>query len=156
MENLSSQQESAQTDNSHSTFETINADQVNVTDSVIKRVTTQQIHASECGIGIVNSGTASITNSAMGALNSQEISIKDSGILMSTSQISTINDSKVGLLVGREIHGNKISSVIMIAGKIDGPVETVVDQRGLVMVGIAAGVAFGVVTALFRYLNKNR
>jgi len=156
MENISSQPELSQSENSHTTYESINADQVNVTDSAIKRVTSQQIHASECGIGMVNSGTASITNSALGAINSQEISVKDSGMIVSASQISTINDSKVGLLFGREIHGSKISSVITIAGKIDAPVETVVEQRSLILVGIAAGVAFGVVTSLFRYLNKNR
>lgn len=156
MENITSQPETGQSDYQQTTYESINADQVTVTNSGIKQISTQHIQATNCGIGVVQSGTASFTNSGMGVVNSQEVKLSDSGAIVAVSQITNISDSKAGLLISREIHGSKITSIVTIAGKIDAPVETIVDQRGLVLVGIAVGVAFGVVTSLFRYLTKNR
>jgi hypothetical protein len=74
------------------------------------------------------------------------------GVLI--GQTAALNDSRTGVMITKEINAAKVQSVIVMAGKINGPVETLVDQRSVALFGVATGVAIGLVFSLFRLLRR--
>jgi hypothetical protein len=127
------------------------------------------VRLSQCGVGRVDAGEARISDSGVNQLNAESAAVRDSavGVVQTTSvymdgggagvvvsQNATLNNSRNGLVISREVHGNQINSVVLLATKVDGPVETLVDQRGLVLIGVVAGAVLGTVFSLFRLLKR--
>ena len=55
----------------------------------------------------------------------------------------SMEDARAGAIVAREVHGDRIRGGVLIAGKVQGNVETVLDTAGAVAAGLAAGVGLG-------------
>jgi hypothetical protein len=71
-------------------------------------------------------------------------------------QAVALEESRAGLVVSRQVHGGRLSTVVLIAGKVNAPVETIVDSRSIALFGIAMGITFGLVTAIFKLLRPRR
>lgn len=74
------------------------------------------------------------------------------GILVADT--ASIQRSRSGIIIAREIRGDKLQSVLMIARKTDAPVQTVIDQRSMLLFGLVFGVISGLVLSIFRMLKK--
>jgi len=60
------------------------------------------------------------------------------------------------VVVAREVHGEALRTVVLLAGRVDGPVETMVDTPRALLAGLAAGIGTGLVLVLFRLLLGRR
>jgi hypothetical protein len=57
-----------------------------------------------------------------------------------------------GVVAGREVRGGKIESIILLSGKVEGNVTTVVDTRGALIAGLVGGLFAGIMLLLGRML----
>lgn len=65
-----------------------------------------------------------------------------------------INDFNSWIIIARELKGNKIKSVIMLTGKTEGPVETVLDQRSFILFGISFGLILGTLMSVRKVFRR--
>lgn len=133
----------------------VDAEQVELLDSHAHLVDTHSFTASELMVNQAHSETMTLSNSNVGVAHAQEITASGNvGALF--SDIVTLNESRASLLVAREVHGDRIHTAILLAGRVNAPVETTIDVRSALVIGIAAGTVFGVVIGLIQLLVRRK
>jgi hypothetical protein len=65
-----------------------------------------------------------------------------------------VENATAGVLVAREVHGTTLRTAVLLAGKVDGKVETLLDTVGAIGAGLAAGVGIGLILSIARVLRK--
>jgi hypothetical protein len=62
----------------------------------------------------------------------------------------------MGVMVARDIQAGSIRTGILLAGRVDGQIETVLDTPRTVLLGLAVGAAMGMVVLLGNILSRRR
>ena len=132
----------------------VQADSVRLSQCGVGRVEASEARISDSGAGQVFADSAALRDSAVGLIQAQSVYLDGGGAAIVSSQTTTLNNTRNGFLIAREVHGTQVNAVVLLATRVDGPVETLVDQRGLVLIGIVAGAVLGTVFSLFRLLKR--
>lgn len=164
--------------------ETVKGDVINLTNTQLKCVEAEVARLNQCTINQVTAETVDFNNGAIQTVNSHNLTFQNGAVLVAhsnvlnfsnggigvassqestvngnigvlVSQTAMVNESQTGLMVAREIRGEKIKAVIILAGETHGNVETIVDQRGIALFGLAVGIAISLVFSLFRILKRS-
>jgi hypothetical protein len=148
----------------------IETSQSNLEDTDRECVQAESIRLSQCGVGRIEAGEAKVSDSGVSQVYAESAAVRDSavgyvqaksvylaggGAVLVVSNAATLTDSRNGVVISREVHGSQVNSVLLLANKVTGPVETLVDQRGLVLIGIVAGAVLGTVFSLFRLFKRH-
>ena len=140
---------------SQSAVNHVDADQVDLLDSHAHLVDTHSFTASDSLVSQAHAETMTLSNSSVGVAYAQEATLGGNvGALF--SQTATLNESRAALLVAREVHGDRIQSAILLAGRVNAPVETTIDVRSALVIGAAAGVVMGAVLGIFGLLIRRK
>jgi hypothetical protein len=152
-----------------SSVEKIDAEAVRLHQSATKNITAGEAVLRQSLSGQVSADHIDVYSSISGRLQSNTLYMHDSALLVGESGETVIQNSAVGLLyadratmdnvrarviVSRQVNGGPIRPVIMLAGKIEGPVEPVMDTPRSLLAGLMAGIAFGMVLWAGRLLSR--
>jgi len=132
----------------------VQADSVRLSQCGVGRVEASEARISDSGAGQVFADSVAMRDSAVGLVQAQSVYLDGGGAAIVSAQTTTLNNTRNGFLIAREVHGTQVNAVVLLATRVDGPVETLVDQRGLVLIGIVAGAVLGTVFSLFRLLKR--
>jgi len=136
------------------TINQVTAETVDFNNGAIQTVNSHNLTFQNGAVLVVHSNVLNFSNGGIGVASSQESTVNGNiGVLV--SQTAMVNESQTGLMVAREIRGEKIKAVIILAGETHGNVETIVDQRGIALFGLAVGIAISLVFSLFRLLKRS-
>ncbi len=164
---LPESQEQTQVANlSHVTLETVKAELVRMHQSSATEIQAEDVELNMSSAANVNSARVSTTTSAIAALQSVEVTTQNSVVgaaqaeRMSLSGVAgavlagnvELQNSHVGILAGRKVRGEQIKSVILLAGKVEGNVTTMMDTRGALIAGLVGGLFAGIMLLLGRML----
>jgi hypothetical protein len=131
----------------------VTAADVEIKDSGANSIAAESVSINHSAVGFLQANTALLTDSRVFLVQSQETTINgNAGII--TSQVASIDHGRNGIIISRDVHGGQINSVILLAGKISGPVETLIDRRSVIIFGLAAGAAMGAVFSLIRLFKR--
>jgi hypothetical protein len=120
----------------------VDAEKVSIVQGGILMTQSDQLDISQGGLGVANVGDVTFNNSQVGAV---------------FSDTANLNEATANLLVTRRVYGGPVRSTILLAGQVDGPVETMLDTPRALLVGIAAGMSMGLLLFLGNILTgKNR
>jgi hypothetical protein len=61
-----------------------------------------------------------------------------------------------GLLVAQQVRGGSIKTAVLLAGQVDGPVETSLDTPRALLAGLAAGIGAGLVLLIGSLAKQRR
>ncbi len=150
--------------------DTVDAQVVQMHQSGAAKVQADSVEATDSFLGEINSQTASIHRGVTGYIKTDQVTSNQgfTGVISSNEAIINgscgvtiaqsvrMHESRSGLIIAREVHGAKVHTVFLISSRMDAPVETVVEPRSIALFGAAAGLAFGVVYGLFRWLRSRR
>ncbi len=124
--------------------QTISADEVELAQSAAGMVTTTNFAARQSAVGGVNAQVAEVMNSTVGGVRADSVAVQ--GIVGGVAGgIVNVVDARVGVTAAREVRGEKIHSLVLIAGRVEGEVHTVVDTRGAILFGIVSGLCAGLI-----------
>lgn len=138
-----------------SNVDEITADDVKMKNSAARNIYAQQATIEESAVAIAQVGTLNATETMIVGASTQEAVVNGTiGALI--SQAATLNDSRSALVISRTIHGSRIQTGVLLAGRVEAPVETMIDTRQAAIFGVAAGVAVGLVLGLFRMFSVRR
>lgn len=151
---------------SHVTVETVKAELVRLHQSSAGEIQAEDVELNMSSAANVNSARVSTTTSAIAALQSVEVTTQNSVVgtaraeRMSLSGVAgavlagsaELNHSHVGILAGREVRGEQIKAVILLSGKVEGNVITMMDTRSALIAGLVGGLFAGIMLLLGRVL----
>lgn len=140
VENMSAQDEAVQSFKDSAAAEVI-ASQVNIQDSAVMHLQGEMVTATNTGIMLASVQHFDASTTGVGGLFSDTVHL---------------HESQVGLVVGRQVTGEVIRTKILLASKVEGQVETLIDTPRTLLFGISAGVATGLVLTLFRLVLKRK
>jgi hypothetical protein len=141
---------------------------VHVFQSTVNHIVTEEINLESSSAEFVDSHAFNAQNSNIGKAHAEVLTLEhgDAGVVYSDqlnasgnlgavfANAVAMNQSQSGVIVTREMQGDHIQSVLLIAGKVIGPVETKLDLRNALLLGAVAGVCIGVVISLLRLLKR--
>ena len=61
-----------------------------------------------------------------------------------------VQNAYVGVTAAKEVRGEKVESLILLAGRVEGEVHTVVDTRGAIIAGLVGGLFAGLIVLVGR------
>jgi hypothetical protein len=131
----------------------ITSDEVELHQSGAFDVTTVELNAHEAAIGFVTAGEVEMTNSAAGGIRAEHVNLTgQAGVIMAGS--TNLGNTYAGLGAGRDVRGERIESLILLAGNVEGDVSTVIDTRGALLAGVAGGFIAGLVLLVGRFIFR--
>lgn len=140
VENVSALEESVQSLKDVAAAEVI-ASQVSVQDSAVMHLQGETVTATNTGIMLASVQHFDASTSGIGSLFADTVHL---------------HESQAGFVVGRQVTGELIRTKILLASKVEGQVETLIDTPRTLLFGISAGVATGLVLTLFRLILKRK
>lgn len=132
-----------------STAETITSEDVELNVSAAVGVHTQTLSAKQSIFGGVNAENADISNSLVGGVRGGTIGVQ--GVVGGVAG-GTVNlqNARVGAVAAREVRGERVDSVFLLAGRVEGEVHTLLDTRGAIIAGLVGGLFVGVILLVGR------
>jgi hypothetical protein len=148
------------------TVETVKAELVRMHQSSAGEIQAEDVELNMSSAASVNSARVSTTTSAIAALQSVEVTTQNSIVAvaqaekMSLSGVAgavvagsvDLHHAHVGFLAGRDVHGEQIKTVVLLAGRVEGNVTTMMDTRGALIAGLVGGLFAGIMLLLGRML----
>jgi hypothetical protein len=132
-----------------SNAETINSEDVELNVAAAGGVNTQILTARDSIIGGVNTGEARITNSVVGGVRAETVDVHGLVGGVAGNSVQVQNAYSV-VTAAKEVRGERIDSLVLLAGRVEGEVHTVVDTRGAVIAGLVGGLFAGVILLVGR------
>ena len=136
-----------------STIDHIVTDEADLENSHAEFIDAQKITAHQSIIGKAHAETIEMEGGDTGVIYSENANLSGNlGAIF--SQAVTMNQSQAGVIVAREMKGDKIQAVILVAAKVNGPVETKLDTRNALLVGAIAGAIIGIFISIIRFTTR--
>ena len=131
----------------------ITSDEVELHQSGAIDVTTVEVNAHEAALGFVTAGEVEMTNSAAGAIRAERVNLTgQAGVILAGS--ANLGNTYAGIVAGREVRGERVESLVLLAGNVEGEVFTVIDTRGALLAGMVGGLFAGLVLLMGRLIFR--
>ena len=132
----------------------ISASDVDMAQSLAMRIQSEYVEMSNSGVGLLQANTVVGTNAQVLLAQTHELNAENASLGDVSSGSAEIVNGRIGVLLTREVHGEAIQSTILLSGRVDGPVQTVVDTPRAMLIGLTAGIAIGLVFLVGNLLLK--
>lgn len=133
----------------------ITADEVALNMSGAIDVAAAEISTHESALLLVNAKEVEMVNSAAGAIRADNVNlVGQAGIVLADSV--NLGNTYAGLVAGGRVQGERIESLIMLGNHVEGDVQTVVDTRGAVIVGLVGGLLTGIILLIGRLVFRSK
>jgi hypothetical protein len=132
-----------------STAETITSDDVEMSQSAAALVNAHSLSARQAAMAQVAAEQVDISQGAVGALRADLVNAQGYIGAVAGGTV-TVEGARVGVTAAREVRGGKVESVVLLAGRVEGEVHTVVDTRGAVIAGLVGGLIAGMIVLVGR------
>ncbi|RLD06456.1 MAG: hypothetical protein DRI56_08000 [Chloroflexota bacterium] len=136
-----------------SVVNTIAASQVDMQDSATKSITAETMTMTQSAAGFVTADVLTIGEECavgMARVNQAEIVGGKIGTIISGS--IEARDIETGAIVSRHVSGEKIHTSLLLAGNVEGSIETAVDTSQVLLFGLVMGIVTGLIMAVGRLL----
>ena len=125
-------------------------------DAAAAEIIASQVEIQDSAVMRLQGETVTATNAGIMLASIQHLDASTSGIGSLFADTVHLHESQAGLIVGRQVTGESIRTKILLAGKVEGSVETLIDTPRTLLFGISAGVATGLVLTLFRLILRRK
>jgi hypothetical protein len=96
-----------------------------------------------------------VTRGGIGAAHAETVHVQGLAGAVAANTVQ-VENSYVGAVAGREVRGERIESLVLLAGRVEGEVHTVVDTRGAVIAGLVGGLFAGLILLVGRIAFRRK
>ena len=115
----------------------------------MQEVQAQRVEVSQSGVQYVSGEHVTLEKSGALTLKATHASLSQSGAgILTGEQVSLDETSSAGVLLARRVDGVRVNSGLLLAGEVYGNVETTVDTRGALLIGLGLGIGLGLILSL--------
>jgi hypothetical protein len=133
----------------------VQAEEVELHLSMAAQVKAAQVTSHESALGAVQADEVRVTNGGIGAARAETIHVQGLAGAVAANTVQ-VENSYVGAVAGREVRGERIESLVLLAGRVEGEVHTVVDTRGAVIAGLVGGLFAGLILLVGRIAFRRK
>lgn len=142
---------------SRSYLGSLHAEEVELHQAVAVEADAQSLNANTSAIGVIQATSASINNSFVLAGRAEHLDINNSLTGAIYADNTTLGQgSQAGILVTGKASGEQIRTVVLVARQVDGPVETMLTTRQVVLASVLTGVACGTIMLLGQFFFRRK
>lgn len=132
-----------------SAVQTINSEDVEMNIAAVAGVTTQTLSARQSLIGGINADSAQTDKSVVIGVRGTTVDVE--GMVAGVAgETVNLQNARVGVIAAKEVRGDKIESLVLLAGRVEGEVHTTVDTRGAIIAGLVGGLFAGILLLVGR------
>ena len=102
----------------------------------------------------VNAENAIVRDSILTVARTGALSVEDSAVGVAVAQGAHLQNSAAGVVVGQRVDTHNTRTLVLIGRQIHGDVETVLDPRGALLLGLGLGAAAGIVSFLLGLIRR--
>ncbi len=132
------------------------AEEINITRSGVIGLSGDTVSGRDSWIGAVQGDHVTLNNGGVVALQAEQMTLNGNAGFVKANQLDMAEGSTVGILSAGKVSAEKVRTVLLLAGKVEGPVETVLDNRRILLASLVAGIATGGVLLLGKFLFRRR
>jgi len=137
--------------------EKIIATEMELKQGAANRIEAQQVILSDSVVGLVQTAGLDLKDSAAGIVRAESIDFTQSGVGVVYSQaVDMKEETRAGLVFARQISGEKINTKLLLAGNVDGQIETVMDTRQALLAGLSAGFVLGISLLIGQVVSRRK
>jgi hypothetical protein len=129
------------------------ADELNLHMSAAGEVRASMVEGHEAALGLVSANEVWMTNSAAGAVQGDNV-VVDGGSAVVLARNVSLHNAYTGVVADQQVQADEIRTVILLGGKVDGPVHTSLDTRQTILAGLIGGVIAGTILAVARLFMR--
>jgi hypothetical protein len=96
----------------------------------------------------VDADSATVRGSGILAARTATLSVQQSGVGFVTAQAAYLDGAQAGVVFGQRVDARNARTIVLIGRHIEGNVETVLDPRGALLLGIGFASVVGLVSIL--------
>jgi hypothetical protein len=131
-------------------------DRVDAVDVAVAKIVSHQVNIKDGIAGIVEAGNLELRDSATIVLQSQNAIVKDARAGVIITNTANIQDTHANVLIAQEIQGGPVRSVILLAGNVEGSVETYLNTRQALFAGLAAGIGAVLILLIKQFFTRHK
>ena len=120
----------------------ITADELELHMSAAADVRASMVDAHEAALGAVQANEVWMTNSASGIIQAENVDVNGgSGVVLAENV--NLGNANAGVIAGRQVQAQRIQTVILLGGRVEGDVHTSLDTRQTILAGLIGGLVVG-------------
>ncbi len=132
-------------DHLHSPYDpdgTVNADKVEISQGSVQHVHASEVRINQSGAQRIEADDVVITQSGAGLITASTVRVKESGAGLILAERTELKETSVGFMLcdQAQVHNSRVA--VLIAGEVQGDVQTLIDAKSALVLGAAAGVLF--------------
>ncbi|HZY44955.1 MAG TPA: hypothetical protein VFF70_09430 [Anaerolineae bacterium] len=142
---------------SQSTARELEADRVELHQSAVQLIDADSIELRQSAAQMIDADTLRMQQSLTLGARTETLQAEQSVLGMVRTHEATLADSSVLALAGDHIQAANVNTVFLIGRNIEGDIKTMMDTRGALMFGLAAGGVLGffsLISALARRFRR--
>jgi hypothetical protein len=133
------------------------ANEVDISQSSIVKIKAQQLSSRDVTMGLAQTGSLAVSQCGIVATQAGEVASSNGKMGFVYAQTADLNEVTAGMIVGRQIKGRgPIHTTVLLAGQVDGPVETLIDTPRVVLGGLVTGIVVGLVLFVMNLLTGQK
>ncbi len=134
----------------------IEAGEIELHQSGAAQISAENVMARGAIIGMAQSGSFSMDGGCVGVVRAQEVILNGQAGAVTAENATLLADAQAGILAANSVKAEKVRTVVLLAKQVEGPVETMLDTRRVVLASLAAGLAAGAVLLLGQFLFRHK
>jgi hypothetical protein len=138
-----------------SSAQVIQAEDVELSQGVALEVNAGSVQARQSGLVFAQADVLSVQDGLVAAARAEKMSVNGAAGLVVSGSVE-FGNTYAGVVVGQEVRGEKIESIILLSRNVEGNVSTVMDTRGALIAGLVGGLFAGTMLLLGRMLFRRK
>jgi hypothetical protein len=97
-----------------------------------------------------------VRESSLLAARTGALTLQQSGVGLVTAQDAHLENAQAGIVIGQRVETKNTRTVVLIGRHIEGNVETMLDSRGALLLGLGLASAVGLISILMGLFRRTR
>jgi hypothetical protein len=138
-----------------SAAQAVAADEIEAHQAFIVEATAEKLSAHETGIGALKAEQVNLTNSGVGVVKTGTANLNGyAGVISAGS--ANLQNSYAVVVNSQDLQADRIDTLVLLSRHVDGNVQTVVDTRGAILIGMISGLFAGLVLLVGQLVFRRR
>jgi hypothetical protein len=134
--------------------QTVSAEQVEIHQGGAQTVKAQQVEIRQGGAQYVEADKVSMEQSGALCMRAEQATITASTVgILASERVSLEESSSAGMILAKRVDCPRVTTSVLLAGEVYGNVETVVDTRGALLLGLGLGAGLGLLLSLVSLIS---
>ena len=132
----------------------VTASEASLSLSAAGSIEAEHVDSKMSALGQVYADSLNAELSLVGVANGIQAVLRDGAALAVVSDAAVVDHGTAGVIVAREVHGTSIRTGILVAGRVEGNVDALLDTSGAIAAGLAAGLGLGLIWSIARMFRR--